>query len=254
MFKKTLFKAARNAGEILEKDFHKLNGVKAKDAHDLVSDADVKSEKEIISVIKSNFPWHTIIAEESGEQNKKSEYEWIIDPLDGTANFIMGIPYFSVSIAVTYRGEVIAGIVLNPVLKEIYYAEKGCGACLNGSSIKVSKKSKIEDALMGCAYSSTEKEIVKGLKIVEKLSLKARKVVVNFSPALTLCNIARGRMDASVDPGTTPEDHAAGSLILQEAGGKIQNFSSEKWNAKKKGMVASNGYLQSSILKILVNK
>jgi myo-inositol-1(or 4)-monophosphatase len=244
-------KAAKTAGNILKSEFFRPQNVKGKTKHDVVSDADYKSEKTIIKIIKDNFPEHNIIAEESGNEHKKSEFSWYIDPLDGTSNFVIGNPYFSVSIALAKNNEVILGVVFNPILNELYIAEKGKGALLNNKSISVSSTQIMSDSFIASAYSSDEKNIKKGLKVIERLALNSRKVVINFSPALNLCNIARGRIEALVDNGTTPEDHAAGSLIVMEAGGKIQNYDSKTWNINKIGIIASNGKIHNNILKLI---
>ena len=249
---KTLaIKAAKTAGQILNDSFLRSVTVEAKAKHDIVTDVDRRSEKVILKLIRSEFPEHSIVAEESGIDKKSSPYTWYVDPLDGTVNFVTGNPYFSVSLALACRKEIILGIVYNPLLKELYYAEKGKGACLNGKRLSVSIRSKSKDALIASAYPMNERDLRGGLRTVEALARYSRRVVINFSPALDLCNIARGRIDALVDRGTTPEDHAAGSLIVQEAGGKVQDYNSDSWNVNKIGIIASNGRLHNSLIKIL---
>lgn len=258
-YKSVAVKAAKEAGKILKKEFNGALDIKAKNRHDIVSNADYLSEKKIIETIKKVFPFHAIIAEESGEVGRKAnyvwyinrDYIWYIDPLDGTANFITGNPYFSVSIALAHKDKIILGVVYNPVLNELYIAEKGQGARLNGKLLAVSGKNNIKNAILASAYSSKESDIKKGLKVIEKLALNSRKVVINFSPALDLCNIANGRLDGLVDNGTTPEDHAAGSLIVTEAGGKITNYSSQTWDVNKIGIIAANKKNHNSIIKII---
>jgi myo-inositol-1(or 4)-monophosphatase len=242
----TAVEAAKKAGVILQNGFSSDTSAKGKGAHDVVSEIDYESERTIIEVIKSSFPEHTIVAEESGKEQKDSEYSWYIDPLDGTSNLLLGIPYFSVSIGLAKNGEVIMGVVYNPVLNELYVAEKGKGATLNGKDIHVSTRDDIHSSFIASAYSSDENDIKRGLRTVEQLALSARKVVINFSPALDLCNIARGKLDALVDNGTTPEDHAAGSIILTEAGGTVRSYKKETWSVDEVGIIASNSLLQSS--------
>jgi len=250
-YKSVAIEAAKKAGKILKLEFKSISFVKNKAKHDIVSDADYKSEKEIIKIINSAFPNHNIKAEESGKDEKSSDYTWYIDPLDGTSNFIIGNPYFSVSIALSHADKIILGVVYNPILNELYFAERGKGSFLNGKPIRVSDRSDIKGAILASAYSSDERDIAKGLKTIEKLSLSSRKVIISFSPALNLCNIARGRIDGLIDNGTTPEDHAAGSLIVTEAGGKIQNYNSNSWDVNKTGIIASNKKLHMSILRII---
>jgi myo-inositol-1(or 4)-monophosphatase len=238
--------AAMEAGKLLATSFNTDVTAEGKGAHDVVSEIDYKSEQKIIKIIKSSFPDHNIVAEESGKTTTESEYAWYIDPLDGTSNFLLGIPYFSVSIGLAQKGEVILGVVFNPILNELYVAEKGSGAFLNDKPIKVSDRSDIKSAFISSAYSADENDIKKGLKTVEQLALAARKVVINFSPALDLCNVARGKLDALVDNGTTPEDHAAGSLIVTEAGGTTKNYKKETWSVDEVGIIASNSLLQDT--------
>jgi len=253
-YKKIATKAARQGGKILKNNFFDLNNVEGKGEHDIVTQTDIESEKTIIKIIKKFFPEHTIIAEESGTQSIGSNYVWYIDPLDGTSNFITGNPYFSISIALAYKNEIILGVVFNPILNELYTAEKNKGAFLNNKKLSVSKNKNLSGAILASAYSADENDIKQGLKTIETLALNSRKTVINFSPALDLCNIARGRIDGLIDNGTTPEDHAAGSLILLEAGGKIQNFESNNWNVAGKGIIASNGYLQNFIVDLIRKK
>lgn len=258
-YKTIAIKAAKESGKILRKEFSGVLDIRAKERHDIVSSADYRSEKKIIEIIKKAFPFHAIVAEESGEVGKKAnyvwyvdrDYTWYVDPLDGTSNFITGNPYFSASIALTHKNKVILGVVYNPILDELYIAEKGQGARLNGKKMTISDKSNIKDAILASAYSSKESDIKKGLRTVEKLALNCRKVVINFSPALDLCNIANGRLDGLIDNGTTPEDHAAGSLMITEAGGKITNYSSKEWDVNKIGIIAANKKNYNSIIKII---
>ncbi len=243
-FLNTAIEASKKSGEVLKKGFYSKQIVQGKARHDVVSQVDLESEKIIIDMITTAFPNHSIHAEESGTQEKDSEYKWYIDPLDGTSNLLLGIPYFSVSIALAHQGEVILGVVYNPILDELYTAKRGHGAFLNNEKIQISSQDILSSALIASAYSADEEDIKRGLKTVEGLALHSRKVVINFSPALDLCNIARGKLDALVDNGTTPEDHAAGSLIVTEAGGVIQNYGMTTWNVEKVGIIASNGLIQ----------
>jgi len=250
-YKETAIKAVKEGGEVLRSGFENLGDIKDKGSHDIVSEFDVRSEQMILKTIKSQFPEHSILAEESGTDQNESDYTWYVDPLDGTSNFVMRNPYFSISIALALKNKVIMGVVYNPILNELFYAETGKGAFLNGTPIKVSKKSELKDAFVASAYLSEDKEIVEGLNVIKKLALNTRKTVIHFSPALNLCNIARGRIDALVDNGTMPEDHAAGSIILTEAGGMVQNYGSNEWDINKIGIVASNGLLQNKVIELI---
>lgn len=249
-FKDIAVEAAFQGGVILKEAFYMDIQMEGKGAHDVVTAADRQSEQKILNLLKRYFPGHSFVAEESGTIRTGSGYCWYIDPLDGTSHFITGNPYFSVSIALGFNDEIILGVVFAPVLDELYIAEKGKGAFLNGKPIQVNHKNRLEDAIVSTAYSAHEAEIANALRIIEKLALRLRKVVVNFSPALDLCNTARGRLDGLITKGTTPEDHAAGSLILSEAGGMVQNFGNERWDVDELGIIASNGHLQDMVAKL----
>ena len=242
--------AVKKSGDVLKNSFARQSTVEGKGKHDIVTEADRASEKIILDLLHDYFPEHAIVAEESGARHTNSSYTWYVDPLDGTTNFVTGNPYFSVSLALAHEGEVVLAVVFNPILDELYVAEKDHGAFLNGQQMHVSKNRQFSEALLAAAYSMAENDIRRGLKTIEALALKARKVVINFSPALDLCNIARGRIDGLVDNGTTPEDHAAGSLILTEAGGAVQNYQSAHWNVNETGVIASNGVFQKELATI----
>jgi myo-inositol-1(or 4)-monophosphatase len=247
LFLSTAVQAAKASGAILKNGFYTDQIVQGKAEHDVVSQVDFDSEKLILEIISSTLPDHSIHAEESGTRDKDSAYKWYIDPLDGTSNFLLGIPYFSVSIALAYQGDIIVGVIYNPIVDELYIAQKDKGATRNNQPIQVSSQNSLPSALIASAYSADERDIRRGLKTVEGLALHSRKVVINFSPALDLCNIARGKLDALVDNGTTSEDHAAGSLILTEAGGTVQNYQDKNWDVEIVGIIASNGVLQHKV-------
>lgn len=246
-FKELALKAALRAGDILKSNFFRQSNIEGKGKHDIVTQTDRQSEMAILNTLQEYFPDHTYVAEESGTFQTNSEYSWYIDPLDGTSHFVTGNPYFSVSVALAYKGDVILAVIYNPILNELYTAEKGQGAFLNNTPIHVSLGNNLADAIISSAYSSFDSEIKEGLQTIEKLALNTRKVIINFSPAMDLCNTARGKLDGVVTRGTTPEDHAAGSLIVTEAGGKVENFGNSRWNINEKGIIASNGYLHKNI-------
>ena len=252
-FLEIAFDAVRDAGKVLVKYFSQLgvSDIKSKSTHDVVSVADVEAEEIIIKKITSHFPYHNIVAEESGTTSRNNDYTWYVDPLDGTANFVMGNPYFSTSIGLECKNEMILGVVYNPDLDELYHAVKNEGPYLNNRKIAVSNRSRLNEAFLTVGYAPEPENIKEGLNTVEKLALVFKRVSINFSPALDLCNIARGRVDALIDNGTTPEDHAAGTLILKEAGGSFQNYNKETWDVNTKGIVATNSYLHNQLIHLL---
>lgn len=251
-FKDVAIKSAKLAGRFVKEAFCNPDfSMDAKGKHDIVTSVDRSAEHLIIQNILKHFPSHSIHSEEFGDLDKGSSYTWYIDPLDGTSNFFTGNPYYAISIALANYENVIVGVVYVPMLDDIYSAEKGQGACLNDERIWVSERNRLADSFIACAYSSKETEMIRGLKNVKRLSKVSRRVVVNFAPSLDLCNVASGRLDALVDNGSTPEDHAAGSLILTEAGGVVRNFYSTGWDFNETGIVASNGFIYNDLLKVL---
>ena len=244
----TVISVAKSAGAIVANEFRHINKFDAKGEHDIVTEADYRSEALIMKELQAEYPEYSIITEESPNIEGATEYCWYIDPLDGTNNFITGSPYFVVSIGLAYKNEIILGVVYNPISDELFYAEKGKGAFLNGERISVSERKEISESLVALAYAPEKYEIRQGIALLEKLVLKCRRVVINFAPALDLCNIARGRLDGLIDNGSTPEDHAAASLILTEAGGELRNFDQTGWDVNRTGIVASNSLLQDHLV------
>jgi myo-inositol-1(or 4)-monophosphatase len=239
---------AKSAGAILAREFSHINKFDAKGEHDIVTHADYQSEALIMKELQAAYPDYSIITEESPNIEGKTEYCWYIDPLDGTNNFITGSPYFVVSIGLAYQNEIILGVVYNPISDELFHAERGKGAFLNGESISVSNRRDLAESLLAMAYAAEEDKIRQGITILETFVLQCRRVVINFAPALDLCNIARGRIDALIDNGSTPEDHAAASIILTEAGGQLRNFDQSGWDVNRTGIIASNTLLHDQLL------
>ncbi len=244
-------RAARIAGSTLKEDYLLSKGYMAKSAHDVVTETDLKAEEQIIDILSGQFPDHNIRSEEIGDLDIKSDYCWYIDPLDGTSNFATGNPYFSVSIGLAYQQEMVLGIVYNPISDELFHAQKGHGSFLNKQTIRISERNVLSDALIALAFAAEENKINEGLRQLNDLVFRCRKVQLNFAPALDLCNMARGRLDALIDNGSTAEDHAAASLILQEAGGLVRNYHQADWMVSKTGIIACTPHLQDEFFEIL---
>ncbi|MFI5303776.1 MAG: inositol monophosphatase family protein [Nitrospiria bacterium] len=249
--------AARMAGEIL------INGsppvqIEFKDSskRNMVSNVDLEAERVITEFIKERWPDHQILAEEGGHYNKKdSPYIWIIDPLDGTTNYIHGFPHFSVSIGLEFEGNLIVGVVYEPVRNKIFYAERGKGAFLNGHSIQVSKDDQLSKALLvtGFSYnlnSNTDENFLH----FYNFSQAAQAVRRTGSAALDLCYLAAGYFDGYWELNLSPWDTAAGSLIVEEAAGKISGFNGEPFSIYSKAILASNGLLHNQMIEILQKK
>jgi myo-inositol-1(or 4)-monophosphatase len=248
--------AAREAGRFLKLSVGKVRSVEVKQGDDrnLVSEIDRGAEAKIISIIRSHFPQHAILAEESGGSLAPADVRWIIDPLDGTTNFLHGVPIFSVSIGVERKGELVAGVVYDPNLDEMFTVEKGGGAYLNGKRLKVSASSTLLDSLLvtGFPYNITDNPENAVEHFVHFL-MAARGVRRLGSAAMDLCYVAAGRFDGFWEVSLNPWDMAAGALLIQEAGGRITDMRGNPLNIYQKTVLASNGIIHDAMLAI-VNK
>ncbi len=249
-YKETAIKAAKEAGRIQLKYFESKVRKRLKDGESFVTNADVECTKAIRKIILSKFPDHNIIDEELGNMKKKSEYQWIIDPLDGTHNFIMDNPLFGVSIALQHKNEVVLGVIYLPVLKRIYYTRKGKGAFCNGKRIKVSNKK--DPARFLCIYDAklrgNTEEKIRNLGELAKMLWRFRVFGVAVYNNIL---VAEGKADINIDHGSNPWDHSAALLLVEEAGGTVTDFNGERWTPQTKNYVASNGKIHNKILNVL---
>ncbi len=247
-------KAARKAGTILMKHYGKLKSVQYKKYQDMVTVADKQAEKAIIEIIKKDYPEHSIYGEETGRHMKKSDYLWVIDPLDGTTNFVMQVPFFNTAISLSYKNEVVAAVVLSHFSKELFYAEKGKGAYLNGRRIHVSDKKNLKYCVCTFCHANSQKALRKWVRIYKRTRLsKVRHFRQMGSAQLELSYVACGRVESYQALELNIYDVAAGSLLIREAGGKVTDFAGKKWTSKSKDILASNGKIHSKLLK-LINK
>ena len=247
--KNTSIKAAYRSAEILNGFFGKLTTINKKGPIDLVTEADVESEKQIITTIRSIFPDHKILAEESGlHESVSSIYRWIIDPLDGTTNFAHQIPIFSISIAFAIRDEVVVGVVLNPVSGELFTAIRDQGATLNGNVICVSDKHTLSESLLVTGFPYDMALMIDPLMIRFKRCLQSARGIRRLgSAALDLCFIACGRFDGFWEEHLKPWDTAAGSLIAKEAGAMVTDFSGNPYTINKKEILATNSHIHNDL-------
>lgn len=242
--------AAKKASEVLLEMFEKGVHTEVKADNSFVTDADLASEKIITDLIKKNFPDHSIYAEESGLDDKGSEYVWYIDPLDGTHNYAYGFPLFGVSIGLARRNEFILGVISVPYLGELFYAEKGKGAFLNGKKIHVSDRG-LDDACFASTSSLVHhKEGV--FNVFNTFGRHCGEIKVVGSVAVVLAYIAAGRIDYHIKPSITPYDPAAGKVILEEAGGKLTKTDGAEFKPvmDKYNFIASNGKIHDEVIKI----
>jgi len=227
--KENLIKAAHAGGQVLRKYFGKaLNPIEKSTLWDFQTEADIESEKAILEILKTKFPKYNIDSEEKGKFNNGSDYTLIIDPLDGTNNFVMEIPNFSVSIALMHKKEAVAGVIYQPIIDQTYFAEKEKGAYLNGKKIKVSNIMNPNRATIAynCGYKTKRSFIAKSLSNLT--NGKHKRITVNWSPAYDYCLLASGKIESVITCQTELCDYAAGKLIAQEAGAKIIDFNGKK--------------------------
>lgn len=226
---KKLLSIAEEAGKITKKYFGKnLKTTTKETLADLKTVADCESDKYIVENIKRQFPEYSIFSEENGLIDNKSDYLFIIDPLDGTNNFVLGVPNFSVSIALTKNNKNIFGAIYDPILDNLYYAEVGKGAFLNNKRIKVNTQNKISQATVSytCGYVNSKSYSKRIISRLDAIGVKRR--IENWSPALDFCLLALGRIEAVINNRNDICDYAAGKLIAKEAGAIVTDFKGKK--------------------------
>jgi len=251
--KTVAIEAAHEAGKILMAHLGKLHATQIdnKQKFDFVTVVDKQSEKKIIDIIRAVYPDHHFYAEES-QKDEQGGYRWIIDPLDGTTNYIHGYPVFSVSIGLEYEGEIILGVVFDPTRDELFVAEKGKGATLNDKPIHVSSIEMPKVSLLTTGFPFRSKKYIDYYQQSFKdLFSKMSGIRRCGSVALDFCYLAAGRCDGFWEIGLSPWDVAAGYLIIKEAGGVITDFAGGDNAVWSGNVVASNGKLQDEIIKIV---
>src|SRR5687768_2067226 len=251
MLKETLINATEAGARVLEHYFTNKNlQISNKEGiNNLVTEADHASEKAIMDTIKEQFPDHFLISEEAGEMATGSEYKWIIDPIDGTVNYAHGIPICCVSIGVEHNGAMVMGAVYNPFLKEFFFAEKEAGATLNGDLIAVSGETDVNKACLVTGFPYTYLDVPNGpLEVFARLIRKGVPVRRLGSAAMDLCWVAAGRFDGFYEHKLQAWDSAAGFLIVEEAGGKVTDFSGTYYSPYQPNILATNGKIHEELL------
>jgi len=250
-------RAARRAGEIMIRQLNRLETLEVaeKGRNDFVTRVDQRAEEAIIEVIKDHYPDHAILAEESGSSGDHA-VQWIIDPLDGTTNYMHGFPVFSVSIAVMEDGELQHGVVYDPLRQEIFSASRGQGARLDDHRIRVSKRTSLQGALIatGFPYRMTEAHMDIYLDMLRSVMIETAGVRRPGSAALDLCYLAAGRVDGFWELGLSKWDVAAGTLIIREAGGRISDFRGTDNFLESGNLVAGTPKVYAALSKLLAGK
>jgi len=248
--KSLMIKTSKEAGKLLMKHFGKIKSIKVKDKKSYVTDVDLASEKLIISAIRKKYPHHNIISEESEGINNKSDYTWYIDPIDGTHNYIRKFPLFGVSIGLTHKGKLVLGTVNLPYFNELYVAEKGKGAFLNGRKLKVSNNKDLKKACI--IVDMSIRYIPKTtMEILNRLKDKVYDIRAFGCAVYEYITIANGSAEGYITAYTNSWDGAAGALIVEEANGKVTDFNGNSWNPNGKKFVATNGKIHDEILKLI---
>lgn len=250
MFKNTLLKALEAAGTRIrsfdESDFQISN---KEGINNLVTEVDHAAEEVIIATIKESFPEHQILSEECGELVQDSLYKWIIDPIDGTVNFAHRIPICCVSIGLEHEGKMILGGVFNPFMNELFIAERGEGATLNGKPITVSKKSSVASACLVTGFPYTYLDEPNGpLEVFDRFIRRGIPVRRLGSAAIDLAWVACGRFDGFFEHKLQAWDSAAGFLLVEEAGGKVTQMSGDPYSPYKPGIIATNGIIHAELI------
>ena len=246
---------AKSAGEILLNHFGKISSFNHKSTDiDLVTIADTESESFIIKQIQSTYPNHQIITEESAMKKGSSDYQWIIDPLDGTTNFVHNLPIFAVSIGLQYKQETIAAVVYNPAAEKCFWAEKNNGAFLNGNSIQPTSTNTLTKSLLVTGFPYThDKSWEDSFTLFKLFYTKTQGVRRLGAAALDFCFVAMGRFEGFWEQGLQPWDICAGSLILTEAGGNVTNWNNEFMPFSGKRILATNGHIHEEMLSVIKN-
>ncbi|MFC1612518.1 inositol monophosphatase family protein [Patescibacteria group bacterium] len=250
---RTAKKAAREAGKYLMKKFRAphQNKISYKAKREIVTEADIKADKIIGKILKSKFSKYKIRSEELESSMKKSEYLWLVDPLDGTNNFAHGLPIFAVCIALIHKDKLKVGVVYLPYFKEMFWAIKGEGAYLNGKKIKLSNVSKLEDAFILKCFRSDPQNRKKYLSIIKKLNKRVYSARHLGAAGYELTAVARGHVAGGYILGMRAWDAAAGALIVRESGGKATNLKGKEWKLEDKDIVFSNGKIHKELISVI---
>jgi myo-inositol-1(or 4)-monophosphatase len=249
---KVAVEAAREAGRMLRENLDASREIVYKGEVDLVTNFDNRSQRMIFDRLAKNFPDHDFVAEEGLDQKTGNEYRWIFDPLDGTTNYAHRFPFFSVSIALEFKGQVICGVVYDPMRDETFSGIRGCGAFLNGNRIKVSTIDDLDKSLLATGFPyDLRKSDDNNIAHFNNFVIRAQAIRRCGSAALDLCYIACGRFDGFWELKLKPWDVAAASLIVQEAGGHLSDFKNREFHIHSHETLGTNGLIHQQMLNVL---
>lgn len=240
--------AALAAGDILRDSFGRVETVRYKGEVDIVTEIDERSEEAVVQIIRDRFPHHRILAEEGSVGGDDPAYRWIIDPLDGTTNYAHGLPFFCVSIALETWGEVVLGAIYDPLRDEMFLAQRGRGATLNGRRLTVSSNSRLIESLLATGFPYNRANLPRALRYFAELSRRSRAVRRLGSAALDAAYVAAGRLDGYFEAFVNPWDVGAGALLVTEAGGRVTSFDGQPYTVEHGEIVATNGAIHELLL------
>ncbi len=249
----TAIEAARQVGQVLLEELGRSHEIKSKRLRDIVTEADLMAQDKAIEILRTRYPDHDVWAEEAGQTpGGASDYCWIVDPLDGTTNYSRGYPCFSVSIALSYREEVILGVVYDPLRDSLFRAQRGQNAYLNDDRIHVSAVERLIDAVVGLDWAHKQAVRCQVAQLAAEVAPEVGTLRSTGSAALGLCSVAAGWTDAYFNLSLQPWDVAAASVIIQEAGGIVTDLAGVPWHLKSEGCLASNGLIHEAMLNVLI--
>src|SRR3977135_434190 len=234
--------AAGRAGELLRNNFRRVQRVNAAEAHDIKLQIDVETQQLITDLLLKQFPEHALYGEEGIVGDQSSEHQWVVDPLDGTVNYFYRIPHFCVSIALRFKGEIIVGVIYDPMREELWTGQKGESPRLNGHHFRVSERADLAEAVISVGLSKTGIMIESNIPLLQQMVHRARKCRVMGSAALDMAYVACGRFDAYIEQGISLWDIAAGWILVETAGGTVE-VRPRKDMKDKYSIVASNGVI-----------
>jgi myo-inositol-1(or 4)-monophosphatase len=241
---------AREAGAVLREEVQRPPDIAYKGDFDLVTQADRRSEALIVSRLQTLFPEHAVAAEEGSGRETGSEYRWHVDPLDGTTNFAHGYPCFCVSMALAKGGDLLLGVVYNPIFEEMFWAARGEGAHFNGKRMQCSKIGELRKSLLCTGFPNTKRHTLPNIHYYWDFTLHSHGVRRDGSAALDLAYVAAGRFDGFWEFGLKPWDTAAGVVLVEEAGGKITDLDGKPYVLGGKSILATNGLIQAEMEKM----
>jgi myo-inositol-1(or 4)-monophosphatase len=234
--------AARAAGHLLRQNFRRPLRVHSAEAHDIKLEIDVQAQELITQMLLKQFPQHALYGEEGIVGDQSSEHQWVVDPLDGTVNYFYRIPHFCVSIALRFKGEIIVGVIYDPMRQEMWCAQKGQNPRLNGEKFRVSERADLAEAVISVGLSKTGVMIQSNLPLLQQMIHRARKCRLMGSAALDMAYVACGRFDAYIEQGISLWDIAAGWILVESAGGSVE-LRPRRDMKDKYSIIASNGVI-----------